>query len=311
MRIFPSLLFFICFYFLVSGADLLFTQETTSAGISNWEIVFTIDAAETPSGVLQSVPAIDLDPEGNLYIMDSGRNRLVKYSAQGKFLEEIGGFGQGAEEFSNPRDLDTHLSLNIFIADYNNNRVVRLDARMHFLNDFQTSFDSPYYFEMPLSVAVNNQYDIFILEDLNKTIIKFNRFSEPLTAFGSAAENLGQLLGPQQLAIGQGNLLYVSDVLQKSVLVFDFLGNYLREIKHPDFVEPRGIDVSARGELIVADQKGRTVYFYDDSRNFFDIFNLASYDIRPTDVALWHPKGKSGMRLYISDPQKCYIFVAE
>ncbi len=296
---------------LCSVSNNLQGQASTSAAGSSWTLISTIDAAETATGALQSVTAIDLDPEGNLYILDNGRNRLLKYSPDGIFLKDIGGFGTGAEEFNDPRDLDSHLSLNIYVADFNNNRVVRLDSRMHFLNDFQTSPDSRLYFEMPLSVAVNSQYDIFILEDLNKRIIKFNRFNEPLAAFGSASENLGQLLGPQQLAIGPGNVLYVSDILQKSIIVFDFLGNFIREITHPDFMEPRGIDVSARGELVVADQKSKTIFFYSDTEKFYDLLNLAVFDIRPVDVALWNPRGKAKKRLYISDPKKCYVFVPE
>jgi hypothetical protein len=164
---------------------------------------------------------------------------------------------------------------------------------------------------MPLSVAVNNQYDLFVLEDLNKRIVKFDRFNQPSVAFGRASENIGQLLGPQQVAIGHNNEIFVSDPLAGAVIVFDFLGNFIREIRHPDFKEPRGIDISNQQELIVADQKSRKIFFFSDTGKLRSIFDLQTEDIIPTDVTLHSPRGKDKSILYIATPQKCLQFSRE
>jgi tripartite motif-containing protein 71 len=283
-------------------------QDSSRINMEQWILARAINGEDSPSGKFLSIPAIDLDPQGNLYIVDSGRNRLLKYSPDGYYIEDVGGFGNGPHQFNDPRDVDAHLALSIYIADYNNNRVVRLDSRMYYLSDFKTSLDSPYYFEMPLSVAVDNQYDIFILEDLHKRVVKFNRFDQPQVAFGKSSENLGQLLGPYQIAAGQKNILYVSDSVQGIIVMFDFLGNYLNQIEHPDMIEPRGIHVSARGELAIADHRGRKIFFYRQGGKFFDLLDLSPADIKPTDVALWHPMGRQDMVLYVSDSDKCYIF---
>jgi hypothetical protein len=286
-----------------------FSQEISSPGEISWLITRIIDAQETPAGVLQNVTAIDLDTEGNLYILDSGRNRLLKYSAAGIFIKEAGGFGKGPEQFNDPRDLDAHLTLNIFVADFNNNRIVRFDNNLNFLNDFIPDSDSPFYFEMPLSIAVNGQYDLFILEDLNKRIVKFDRFNHPLAAFGKASENLGQLLGPSQLALGSKNEIYVSDPLNRSILVFDFLGNYLFEIVHPDFLEPKGIFFSFLGQLLVADPRGQKIYFYDRQQKISEILDLTYYNIFPLDVAYWNPRGDKQAVLYVASAQQCLIMI--
>jgi hypothetical protein len=284
-----------------------FAQETVSDSMISWEIIRVLDAQETPSGALQNISAIDLDTEGNLYILDSGRNRLLKYSSSGIFIKETGGFGKGPEQFNDPRDVDAHLTLNIYVADFNNNRIVRYDSNLNFLNDFSTDFESPFYFEMPLSVAVNGQYDLFILEDLNKRIVKFDRFNQPLAAFGKASENLGQLLGPYRLALGNKNEIYVADPLNKSIQVFDFLGNYLMEIVHPDFIEPRGIFLSPQGQLLVADPKGQKIYFYDNSRKISEILNLRDLNILPLDVASWNPRTDKNAILYVASVRHCLI----
>jgi len=282
-------------------------QETGTDHTVNWELLRVIDAQETPSGVLQNISAIDLDTEGNLYILDSGRNRLLKYSSAGIFIKETGGFGKGPGQFNDPRDLDAHLTLNIFVADFNNNRIVRFDSNLNFLNDFITDSESPLYFEMPLSVAVNGQYDLFILEDLNKQIVKFDRFNTPLAAFGKASENLGQLLGPYQLAMGNKNEIYVTDPLSKSIQVFDFLGNHLLEIIHPDFIEPRGIYHTPQGQLLVADPKGQKIYFYDSSHRISEILDVKNFDMVPLDIASWNPRSDKSAVWYIASARQCLV----
>mgnify|MGYP005836710487 CR=1 FL=1 len=295
----------------IAFSHILFSQDITSLAGVNWSVRAIIDAQETPTGMLQNVSAIDLDTEGNLYIIDSGRNRLLKYSAAGIFMKEIGGFGRGTEQFNDPRDVDAHLTLNIFVTDFNNNRIVRFDSNLNYLNDFNPIFNSSFYFEMPLSVTVNNQYDIFILEDLNKRIVKIDRFNQPLTAFGTTSENLGQLLGPYQVTLGRRNILYVSDPLSCSIQIFDFLGNYIGNIIHPDFIEPKGIFTTAQGELLVADPKGQTIYFFNHHHTLDDILNLKILSIHPLDIALWNPGAERNRILYVVSSRLCVVLATE
>lgn len=287
----------------------LFAQEEEQ--VKGWKIRGILDGVKTPTGLYIDITAIDLDSEGNLFILDRGRNRLLKYTANGQLLAEIGGFGRAQDRFNEPSDLDAHLTLNIYVSDYNNDRIVLFDNHLNYLNEFKSSTDDLFYFEMPLSVAVNNQYDLFILEDLNKRIVKYDRFNQPKAQFGSATDNLGQLLGPFQVAMGSKNEIFISDQLSKTIQVFDFLGNFLREIAHPDFIEPLGIDVSPKDYLVVADQKGQKIYFFTTGGKLQEQLDLKPLEISPTDVALWHPRGTENTYLYVSSVNKCYLFTKE
>ncbi len=292
---------------IICTGILLFAQEGEQ--LEQWIITGILDGMETPTGGFIDITAIDLDSEGNLFILDSGRNRLLKYSVSGRLIIEIGGFGSSQDRFNEPRDLDAHLTLNIYVTDYNNDRIVLFDNHLNYLNEFRSSSDDLFYFEMPLSVAVNNQYDLFILEDLNKRIVKYDRFNQPKAQFGKATDNLGQLFGPHQVAMGSKNEIFISDQLSKTVQVFDFLGNFLKEITHPDFIEPLGIDVSPRDYLIVSDQKGQKIYFFTTRGKPLEELDLKPFNISPTDVALWHPSGTERTHLYVSSANKCYLFV--
>jgi hypothetical protein len=300
--------FYFVFVISIMGMGMvLFSQKVETP--QGWSVSGVLDGLETPTGSFIDISAIDLDSEGNLFILDSGRNRLLKYSVKGRLIKEIGGFGSFQDLFNEPRDLDAHLTLNIFVTDYNNHRVVLFDNHLNYLNEFKSVTDDLFYFEMPLSVAVNNQYDLFILEDLNKRIVKYDRFNQPKAQFGMATDNLGQLFGPHQVAMGSKNEIFISDPLSKSIQVFDFLGNFLREIVHPDFIEPLGIDVSPRDFLLVADQKGQKVYFFTTKGTLVEELDLKSFEIVPTDVALWRPGGTETTHLYVSSATKCYRLI--
>ena len=301
--------FFILLFICTSQ---VFAQDVLpSEQIDGWQLNSIITGEITPSGAFQENAAMDIDSEGNLYIVDRGRNRLVKLSPLGSFLHEVGGFGDGAQEFNDPRDVDAHLTLNIYVADYNNNRIVRFDQRLNYLNEFKSTDDSPIYFERPLSVAVSNQYDIFILDDLNKQVIKINRFNQPLVAFGNVSDNLGQLLGPFQLAISQKNEIYVSDQLQKAIVIFDYLGNYIMELIHPDFQDPRGIDIDSYDQLVVTDPVAQKLFFFQDHAGFIKEINLKPAGLMPVDAVYWQPRGQNIAYLYLLTSKKCLIFSKE
>ena len=282
-------------------------QEQSPNATLSWSVVQQLDGSRTPSGKFQDAVAVDLDSEGNIYIVDRARHRLVKYDQNFVFVKEIGGFGTGGEQFNDPRDVDAHLTLNIYVADYNNNRIVRFDGNLNYLNEFKSRAENNYYFEMPLSVGVSGQYDMFILEDLNRRIIKFDRFSEPQVAFGDNTENLGQLLNPHQLTVSEGGKIFVSDPAAKAVVVFDYLGNYAGEITHPDLQQPKGVSVAADGTLLVCDSETRQIFFFKNGQSFGGVLNVSGWGIKPQDVVMAVARKSTARLLYVLSPQKCLI----
>lgn len=298
-------LFMAAFLAAGSSPSALLNPDTTE---KSWTISKVINGANSSSGPFQDAVAMDVDSEGNLFIVDRNRHRLIKFTSGGRFSKEIGGFGDGTEQFSEPTDVDAHLTLNIFVADYNNNRIVRFDSNLNYLNDLTARADGPYYFEMPLSVAVSGQYDIFLLEDLNRRVLKFNRFNQPQAAFGDVSENVGQLLGPRQITIDDEKKVFVSDPAQQAIMVFDYLGNYLYQVTHPDFRYPAGISISSHRKLVVADAGSQSIFFFNEGRRFDGRLSLKSYGFTPVDVFLWNPRGSKHATLLVLTPKKCVIF---
>ena len=60
---------------------------------------------------------IAMDSSGNIYILDSGNQRIQKFSPEGKYLATIGRKGQGPGEFNYPGSLDIDGQGNLYVLD--------------------------------------------------------------------------------------------------------------------------------------------------------------------------------------------------
>jgi len=66
---------------------------------------------------------IEGDSGGNLYVLDGGNQRVLKFDNEGKFLKTFGRFGQGPGEFQLLLSIDIHEDGHVYIADWRNCRL--------------------------------------------------------------------------------------------------------------------------------------------------------------------------------------------
>lgn len=257
---------------------------------------------------LLKAAAISKDFEGNLYIVDTGQNQLLKFSPIGQLLKRIGGFGQSEEQFDDPRDVFAHTTLDVYIADYNNSRVIRFDKNLNYLNELVSRWPEPFNFDRVLSVAVSPQYDLFLLEDGSKKVIKFGRSSEPAEAFGGIYETFGQLLDPLQLEIQDSRHIFVSDPAQSAVVVFDYLGNYVRNLEHPRLSQPAGMHWGEDQRLYVLDRATSQIFVFSEHLKFVMTVAPPEGAKEVIDLAVAFDKSSGKGRLYLLSPQICRSF---
>ena len=252
--------------------------------------------------------AIDVDFRGNTYIIDRGRHQLLKFDAAGNIVRQIGGFGQGGEQFDDPRDVSARSTLDVYVADYNNNRVVRFDKDLNFLNDLNSRWPEPFNFEQVLSMAVSSQSDLFLLEDGERKIIKFNRNSEPAASFGGVFAAYGQLLEPTQLVIDGSSRLFVCDPGQGLVMVFDYLGNYLVELRHPDLQQPGALFIDRQSTLYVVDLRSGDIFLFKNGTRFHERLSIPAALGRPVDIARRQLKEDRPAQLLVLTRSGCLVF---
>lgn len=122
----------------------------TVAGAPSWDQGHTADGAPGTSSLLSGPEDVALDAQGDVFISDTGNNRVVEmpvasgtqfgipmtagdlYTVAGSPVGTSGLSGEGgpgrAAEIDNPQGIAVDASGDVYIADYNNNRVVELAA---------------------------------------------------------------------------------------------------------------------------------------------------------------------------------------
>lgn len=93
------------------------------------ELVRTIGGLDADENLSFRAPYdIVRDSAGNLYILDTGNNRIQKLDPQGIFMKTIGRQGQGPGEFQGPFSLDIDEQDNLFVFEPRNMRIQVLSS---------------------------------------------------------------------------------------------------------------------------------------------------------------------------------------
>jgi sugar lactone lactonase YvrE len=175
--------------------------DTGGNFVRNW--------GETGSGDGQlSRPAgMICDKDDNLYVVDSGNNRIQKFTKDGKFLAKFGKGGSGDGEFNQPWGITLDNDGNIWVADWKNHRAQKLSPDGKFLmkigqhgtipmpsDSYGVTYLGPYIstsgaagypkagiLNHPTDVAVDPDGDIYIADWGNHRVCIFDSEGVPVT----------------------------------------------------------------------------------------------------------------------------------
>jgi hypothetical protein len=164
-----------------------------SAGTGNGQ--FT-----TPRGVAVN------QSTGDVYVVDSGNNRIQRFNADGDYLSQFGSTGSGNGQFSTAVGIAIDpTSGAVYVSDQGNRRVQKFDASGSFLRMW--------------GWGVQNGAAAFQ--------ICTNLQTCQIGTSGSAGGQFGTTIGRPVVDPSNGNV-YVGDATNRRIQVFDSSGNFLR-----------------------------------------------------------------------------------
>ncbi len=216
-------------------------------------------------GLFNGPSGLDFSEDGRLFITDRRNHRVQVFDSFGRFLTNFGGYGRGDENFDEPCDIWARSTLNIFIADYNNQRVQRYNKNLTYLNSKYSNpgEDERFQTERILSMAYSPQGELFILDAGENKVVKINQNNKGVAAFGDYESGSGQLTFPVQIDLTNNHRVIVSDAGACKIFVFDYFGNFLRHIDHPDFRSPAGLAIDDKNRIYVADPEAHKIFIFD------------------------------------------------
>lgn len=115
-----------------------------------------------------------ISKKGNLFVVDSGNNRILKLDPQGKLLAVFK--GEGEQALNNPQGIFVDENENMYIADTDNGRIVHLDYLGNFVEalgrpDGLPGEETTYN---PAKIAISSTGTIYVVKGQNILSIDAN-----------------------------------------------------------------------------------------------------------------------------------------
>lgn len=226
-----------------------------------------LDAALGAAKLSQPL-GLDIDPDGNLYIADTGNNRILKCSPRGELLREAGGFGFDREQFDRPVDVWAGNGLDVFVVDYNNQRLERYDKDLNYISSYYSDElqEESLQFGYPAAVGFSNNGEIFLADHEFNRVLRIDSFGQPKASFGDFNWGEGRLSRPAKILIGSQREIFVSDSTAAAIVQYDPYGNFVRRLGEGVLRDPAGmaeVKINAKNVnaalLVIADRGNHRV----------------------------------------------------
>lgn len=108
----------------------------------------------------------------HLFVVESGKHRILKLDHTGKLLETLGGLGTGNYQFDTPVDIDATNGLKIYVSDYRNNRVQVFDRRFQYLTTITAPREQRRI--RPTQLVVNDFGELFFYDEASRSVMKYD-----------------------------------------------------------------------------------------------------------------------------------------
>ncbi|HEX5165247.1 MAG TPA: NHL repeat-containing protein [Thermomicrobiales bacterium] len=197
---------------------------------------------------------------GDVYVSDSGNNRIQQYSSQGVFTKQWGYAGASYGSFSTPGGLAEDSHGNIFVADTGNARIQRFDSSGNFQKAWSaTGLIGPY------DVSIDADDNLFVVDRDGESVWKFDTNGTALAAWGGHGSATGKFNDPRGLGLDADGNVYVADRSNSRVQVFDNDGTFLRLANNDPqalLYAPDDVAIGASGDVYVLDESAVAVTVY-------------------------------------------------
>jgi len=222
-----------------------FTALLLASASAAAQATFIGSQTQLGSPVLTSPAGIAADGAGNLYIADTGNNRIVEiaYSASGYAPATPILTG-----LSSPAGLAADWYGNLYIADTGNNRIVKLPIAA---SGFGAALTIASGLNAPAGVAADLTGNVFVADTGNNRVLELPAVGP---AFGSPLVIASGLGAPQSVAVDTSHNLFIADTNNNRILKYpNSASGYLtQQLAAYNLHSPVGIAVDTSFNLYVA-----------------------------------------------------------
>ncbi|MEE9571656.1 MAG: FG-GAP-like repeat-containing protein, partial [Candidatus Neomarinimicrobiota bacterium] len=279
-----------------------------ASGLSNglyYPYLLNWGGSGTGDGEFNRATGIDVDYNGDVYVVDNNNNRIQKFDSAGNFIGCLGGgvagwqtpclsysWGSADGQFNEPLGLAVDNSNNIYVTEQDNSRIQKFDSDGNFLLKFGSYGSGDGQFRYVYDVDIDSNGNMYTVEFYNNRVQKFDSagnfvgciggvvagWQNPCVSFSQGSAD-GQFYISYAIAIDINGNIYVVDAGNHRVQKFDSSGNFLFKI---NATGPAGVSSDAFGNMFFTRRAYDLIHKYDSSGN-----SLASWYLNnPFDVII-------------------------
>ncbi len=224
----------------------------------------TFGGSGSGAGNLSAPSAAATDSEGNVYVADTGHNRIQEFDSKGQFIRQFGATGSGNGQLRSPRGIAiSSTDGNLYVADEGNTRVQELTQTGEFVRKWGSAGNGNGQFRELADLAVDPEGHVFTVEAGIGSIFpaRVQEFSSEgafIRTFGSYGTADGRFATPEAIATDSSGNVWVADTGNNRIEEFNSSGEFVRKFgtagsEAGQLSSPRGLAFDAEGKLWVAD----------------------------------------------------------
>ena len=242
--------------------------------------------------LLRRPSSVGIDSQGNIYVADTGKRRIVVFDPAGKFVATYGDPGQGPNQIWEPISVAVAPDGRSYVVDKTLKKIVIYDVTHKPIKEID------FKDEAPLSVRVANG-QLFVTTPSGVVIGSLD--GQFQTGYISKGKKSGQFDTPGAVAVGSDGTLYVADTLNYRIQAIGTNGKvkwvYGASIPASQAVQYQGADrkfglpssiaIDGNGFLYVVDGLSSQLVVLDSSGQLVETIG----DVGHADGTFYYPDG--------------------
>ncbi|MDR7468452.1 MAG: hypothetical protein QN176_14340 [Armatimonadota bacterium] len=264
-------------------------------------VLFVIGGGRSAADQLNRPAGVAVDAAtGEIYIADTGNDRLLIVGPVGEYRAEIKVWGDLRAPTTVAVGPDE-----IYLAGSEARYIGVLDMRGRLKERIDPDPAGSGGIVVGRIVTAGNR--LYAIDRSTDRVIAVNlETRRVLTAFGGRGSTDGQFAGLADVAVAPNGDIYALDMMRASVSVFDPHGHFIRRFGEAggsfgQLALPTGLAVDASGRTLVVDATRHTLLLYDSdgrfAREFGGLGKTPGWFYFPRDVEV-----DAGGRVYVVEP---------
>jgi sugar lactone lactonase YvrE len=288
---------------LLSAAAVLLPAAASAANLT---VVSTWGTPGSGPGQFNLLTDIVAAPDGSIYTLENGNDRVQRFSATGQRTGGWGSTGSGAGQFQQPEAFTVSPAGDISVADAFLSRVQRFDAAGTLTLTWGILGSGPGQMNNPEGIAATGASTVYIADRGNTQIDQYDATTGAGASFvrswGSPGAGPSQFTRVLELAVDNLGNVYAVDRDNGRVQQFTADGTFIRQFGTSgtgagQLSQPSDVTVDPQGNVYVTDHTNfKVVKFAPDGTLIADYDRVGGQAFRPEAAAI-APNGD----LYVAD----------